>query len=188
MLAGCGAAESASVCAPAPGWEAVAEAARGGTLAFEGPLSVTEIPAAVAEMACALSETGDMVTVALPWPDARPGALDTAWDAPANQFLSTLTRHWPEWREVRDGRTSVAVMALAERLHEMKASGFPVEVAVEPSPMPDTTLILMDADTDGPAAGEVRISVIADAEQPVGYSIEDGVLVMRALTPSPSAR
>ena len=188
MLAGCGAAESASVCAPAPGWEAVAEAARGGTLALEGPVGVTEIPEEVAEMACALSEAGDMVTVALPWPEARPGALEVAWDAPANQFLSTLTRHWPEWREVRDGRTSVAIMALAERLHEMKASGFPVEVTVEPTPLPDTTLILMTAGDDALPTETVSILAMEDMEQPVGYSVEDGVLVVRALTPSPSAR
>jgi|GEM_PF-6986238 len=109
-----------TLCSPPAGWEE--------TLTTPTTRYNDIHPDAFAEIACAVSESGTPVRVALDWPAAANPALQTAWDAPTNIFLATLTRHWPHWKTLDDGRTDSAVMAMVERLHEMKATGLPIAI------------------------------------------------------------
>jgi hypothetical protein len=86
-----------------------------------------EAPAMFAEIACSAASRGPVV-VGLEWPDKRQQAIDTfmASDGGPAAQAALLASRGPIGLE--DGRNSVAVYSMIERLREMKAKGAGIRI------------------------------------------------------------
>jgi len=116
-------------CEPLPGWSAAVEAADGGALIFGEGHGTQESPAVFAEVVCAAAASGGSVLVALELANSQQAALQDAWRASPEDFERELYQALPIWRSSRDGRASVAMLAMLTRLHALKSQGMQIDIS-----------------------------------------------------------
>lgn len=85
-----------------------------------------EAPGFVGAVACALTKEGKRVLVAVELGAPDNPRLQEAWHSPGNTFETKLLSSG--WADRDDGVTSVAMLALLKRLHELKSSGSDISV------------------------------------------------------------
>jgi hypothetical protein len=91
-----------------------------------------ETPAWFAELVCTAVADGLRVLVGLEFDAASTVALDTyvaSEGSLADREKLLQPRHWLNNESPGDGRTSVAMFAMLERLRELQSSGMPISVA-----------------------------------------------------------
>ncbi|VXB94225.1 hypothetical protein [Massilia sp. 9I] len=88
-----------------------------------------EYPALVARLACAALDGGRPVTLALEIPQDEQARLTAYMASLGNDAArSALTSGSRFWEKVRDGRSSIAVLALIEQARRWRIQGLPLEL------------------------------------------------------------
>ncbi len=120
MLAALAAALSLS-CPPLPGIEQIWTDPKVRTVIFGEIHGTSEAPALFADAVCHAAQHGP-VTVALEQPDTVRSEIE-AYVRTGSPEARTALLATPDWRMGRDGRTSVAMLGLLDRLHALQQAG-----------------------------------------------------------------
>jgi hypothetical protein len=130
-----------------------------------------ETPALVSATACAATTAGLATTVALEIPRGEGARIErflASAGSAADRDALLAGEFWT--RDLQDGRSSVAMLALLEALRSLRAAGKPVRVA------------LLDADADVPlASGQARADFMGQRlVEAVEGAGEDGLVLALA--------
>jgi hypothetical protein len=108
-------------CGAPAGWEPVAAAAEHKVLIFGESHGTKEMPDAFARYVCAAAAQGGKTLVLLEFDTSHAGALSDASDAadPHAVLVSEMQPHWSG----TDGRSSVAMLDMVERLIALRQGG-----------------------------------------------------------------
>lgn len=121
-----------------------------------------ETPAAIGEIACALSEKGKRLLVAVELSDNA--GLQRAWSAPHSRFTATALQAMTEWKTRNDGVTSQAMLNLLTALHALKYAGRKIDVVAFNDTMKARSTRFKDLPGQGPhEAGQAENIQVADA-------------------------
>lgn len=95
-----------------------------------------EYPALAARLACAALDGGRPVTLALEFPQTEEARLAAYMASSGGEAArNALTAGSRFWEKVRDGRSSMAMLALVEQARRWREQGLPVElVAIDKAP------------------------------------------------------
>lgn len=116
-----------AACALPPGWDEIAS--RNTRYVVFGELHGTEqAPDMFGSVACALAGKGERVLVSLEIDSRENPALQSAWALPHDRFEAAIVRDLGIWKQGRDGRSSVAMLAMIVRLHAAKSHGAKIDV------------------------------------------------------------
>lgn len=120
--------ENAS-CDPLPGWEDIANSARGNYLIFGELHGSAEPPSALYNYVCALSQSDDLpVLVAIEFDSATDDSFQTAWDAEPEEFRDVMLANVDSWGRRDDGVASVAMFQMLQNLHRLKSAGHEIDL------------------------------------------------------------
>ena len=113
-----------------------------------------ESPAEFGDFVCALSATGRRVVVALEFPQAYQGSLDSFLASDGGRAAIRAFRSGPPWsNRPGDGRTSAAMLALVERLRSLYRAGDIQGVRYLIPPAPQSSAFSPDLYEETMAAG-----------------------------------
>jgi hypothetical protein len=107
------------------GWQAI-EKTGNDLVVFGEQHGTSEAPAFVSNTVCALAMSGNRVAVAIEWPVRLNDDLQGALLKSSQEFDFELMNLLP--REKVDGTTSVAMLDLVKRIHNLKSRGYDVNV------------------------------------------------------------
>lgn len=82
----------------------------------------------VESVACALARSGKRILIAVELSATSNDALQKAFEGPAANFAARLLATMPGWRGRNDGVASRAMLAMLDRLHQLKTEGYPIHV------------------------------------------------------------
>ncbi len=114
-------------CEPMPGWQELANEARGKYLVLGESHGSNEAPGATAEYVCAVADEGP-VLVGIEFDSTFDESWQIAWDAPHSEFRRVLFAEISEWGRRNDGVASIAMLALVERLHALRSAGADIDI------------------------------------------------------------
>lgn len=118
-------APAAEPCALPEGWSEVAS--RQPRYVVFGEFHGTrQAPAFIGNIACALASRKQRILVAIEQHSPDNGALQDAWQLPANRFGQAV--RLVGWKGRKDGVASEAMFAMLVRLHELKTTGLPIDI------------------------------------------------------------
>lgn len=95
---------------------------------FGEPHGSVEAPALFGDAVCAALDSGLEITVALELQAAEDRFVQEYMASEGTPADRRLLLSAPYWRGARDGRTSIAMIDLIERLRRMRALGLPIKV------------------------------------------------------------
>lgn len=121
------AAAVATSCSLPPGWAAV-EQRHTRYIIFGETHGTEQAPAFVGRVACALSQRGERILLAIEQSATDDAAFQPIWAGPDRGFADRLRRA-PGWKGRSDGMASEAMFALLVRLHGPRRSS-PVDVVL----------------------------------------------------------
>ncbi|WP_260924968.1 hypothetical protein [Novosphingobium sp. 9] len=137
------AAAMAAPCPPIPGTASLLTDRKVQWIVVGEQHGTMETPQAFGDLACLAARTGRPLTIALELPDSEQAALDAylASDGGAEARAAWLAQ--PMWKDgPRDGRSSVAMLGLIERLLTMRREGQVTAVVamqpMAPTPTPES--------------------------------------------------
>jgi hypothetical protein len=107
------------------GWQSVAENGKS-LIVFGEQHGTNEGPAFVSDVACGLAKSGEKVAIAIEWDIGLSDDLRQAFLKPQGDFSAELRKL--RNREKVDGTTSIAMLQLLSRMHELKSRGYEIEL------------------------------------------------------------
>jgi uncharacterized iron-regulated protein len=106
-----------------------------------------ETPRLAAELACIFARTGTPVTLAIEMPNDEQAALDAYLASDGKDAARSALTTRTFWRNSRDGRGSVATLAMIDRIRTLRQKGVPLALlaidapsTVWTQPLPKVTL------------------------------------------------
>lgn len=117
----------APACDPLPGWQEVADEARGKYLVLGESHGSAEAPAATAEYVCAVAEDGP-VLLAIEFSSPDNAGFRRAWAKPHDELRAALFTEVSDWGTRQDGVASLAMLEMLERLHALKEAGRTIDI------------------------------------------------------------
>ena len=93
-----------------------------------------ETPRLAAELACTFARAGTTVTLAIEMPSDEQAALDAYLASDGKEAAQSALITRPFWRNSRDGRASVATMAMIDRIRTLRQRGAPLALLAIDAP------------------------------------------------------